>query len=275
MDTTTDNEIQKELKTRFALLPEEIQKVVISSDYQLKLFEISKKYKLTYEQLGVLEMETTLVLIGMTHPKDYITDLSEHLPIKSDALSSMVDEIKKQVFDPIHTTLMGIYQGPTNESTETQEAKNSEIKKAEETILQKAGISINTESVTTVTPTVRNTENRQAMLEGIENPQKSNPVVLNEGSTWKQSLASSIPVAKSAVSEIPVPKAPYAISKVQETIVSKQATPATPPVTGTVSTPPKDIMSGKLGGTFAIPKKETDYTLKNIGGGDAYREPLE
>jgi hypothetical protein len=58
-------ELQAELRTRFELLPEDLQNVIQSSDYQNKLFEIAKKNKWTYEQLNLLEMETTMVLLGM------------------------------------------------------------------------------------------------------------------------------------------------------------------------------------------------------------------
>jgi hypothetical protein len=43
-------QIEGELKTRFELLPTELQTVILSSDYQMKLFEIAKKHKLTYEK---------------------------------------------------------------------------------------------------------------------------------------------------------------------------------------------------------------------------------
>ena len=71
--------IQAELRTRFELLPEDLQNLIKSSEYQEKLFNIAKKYKWTYEQLGTLELETTMVLLGMTHPEKYADDLAKEL----------------------------------------------------------------------------------------------------------------------------------------------------------------------------------------------------
>lgn len=264
------NETEKELKTRFALLPKEIQSIITSSDYQMKLFEIAKKHKLTYEKLGTLEMETTLVLLGMTHPKNYESDLSEQLKLKPEEITSIVEEVKTEVFSPIHNMLMGIYENAPGET-------EADVTRNEKSILDKAGISISGETTPTPTSTTKPLDSRNEMLKSIETPQKSTPVALNEGVIPKPgSIASSIPAMKSAISEMLVPKAPYATNNTQKPGEVKPEIPITAPA--------QDIMAGKLGGTFGIPKKETDYTLKNVGAvtppvapktGDSYREPIE
>jgi hypothetical protein len=96
-----NEEVQKELQTRFALLPEELQKVITSSDYQMKLFDLAKKYKMTYERLGTLELETTLVLLGMTHPKDFPQEMKNLLRLPETDFNNLMTEIQVQVFDPI------------------------------------------------------------------------------------------------------------------------------------------------------------------------------
>ena len=111
------------------------------------------------------------------------------------------------------------------------------------------------------------------MLAELENPVKSQVRVLNEAPK------SSIPVTKPMGAVIPVPRAPYA-DKTMAPAVAKTTIPLT-------AKPPVDIMAGKLAGTFAIPAKETDASIKNIGStpsptvtptpraGDSYREPIE
>lgn len=102
-------QIEGELKTRFELLPTELQTVILSSDYQMKLFEIAKKHKLTYEKLGQLELETTMVLLGMTPPDEYKADISDQLNFKGAELDELVGEINQDVFAPIREKLMGLY----------------------------------------------------------------------------------------------------------------------------------------------------------------------
>ena len=258
MDNKTDTE--KELSTRFALLPEEIQKAITSSDYQMKLFDIAKKYKFTYEQLGKLEMETTLTLLGMTHPNDYITSLTEQLGKKKEEIEPLVNEIKTQVFDPIRDSLMGLYAKPTDGSLDNATADANKI-------FQKAGVSL-TSNTPQTTPSAPVTENRSDILKGIENPTKSNPLVLNE----KPAVA---PVAKPiGAAGIPVPRAPYAAPA--PAAQTKAPTPMT-------AQPAGSIVDSKLGGSFNMAAKDSDHSIKKVTpaappaprGGDSYREPIE
>ncbi len=127
-------QIEGELKTRFELLPTELQTVILSSDYQMKLFEIAKKHKLTYEKLGQLELETTMVLLGMTPPDEYKADISDQLNLKGAELDELVGEINQDVFSPIREKLMGIY---TKEEVELGEkfAREKTVATQEETPL--------------------------------------------------------------------------------------------------------------------------------------------
>lgn len=257
-DTNNYDAMEAELKTRFGLLPKEIQDVITSSDYQTKLFELSKKYKLTYEQLGVLEFHTTLTLLGALPPGDYEKTVTNDLNKKTEEVTPIIEEIKEQIFKPIRTAMMNLYAAPAEDS---DEAENT---------FEKSGVSIENQPLKT-TPSVSVSENRDSMLASIENPAPSAPRVLNE---IKQAPASSMPLSKSASASIPVPRAPYAGGAPTMDAV-KQPIPMQ-------AKPAGDILAGKLGGTFSVPAKETDHSIKNVGtapapkaGGDSYREPIE
>lgn len=259
------DDVRKDLQTRFALLPQDIQDIITSSDYQMRLFELAKKYKLTYEQLGVLELETTMVLLGTSNPNKYQTTIASELNKKPEELNEMVEEIKNQVFGPIHTSLMALYQNDTSSDTDEEEITSSE-----ENMFAQSGVSIE-KDLPTATPSASVSENRNDMLASIENPAPSAPRVLNE---IKQAPASSMPLSKSASASIPVPRAPYAGGAPTMDAV-KQPIPMQ-------AKPAGDILAGKLGGTFSVPAKETDHSIKNVGaapapkaGGDSYREPIE
>lgn len=110
----TDNEdqfgsIKKELQTRFELLPENLKKVITSSDYQMQLFDIAKKHKLTYDKLGQLEIETTMVLIGMTPPDEYKSDVQEQLGLNGNELDLLITDINEAILKPIRENLMALY----------------------------------------------------------------------------------------------------------------------------------------------------------------------
>ena len=276
MDTDEKQKKEDELLSRFALLPDEIKNVISSSDYQMKLFDLAKKYKMTYEQLGALEMETTLVLLGVSDPKDYPGKVAAATNKKAEDLAPVIAEIKQQVFDPIHASLMALYPEPSDEDTESDLTSPQE-QAAQKDTFAKSGISINTSSAPQTAQAPM--ENRADMLKELENPAKSIPTVLNE---MPKTSGGAMPVPKAPGLNIPVPMAPYAGGAPSADMVKKEI-----PMT---ATPTGDITAGKLGGTFSMPAKQTDYSLKPAApapsanapkppvskpGQDAYREPIE
>jgi hypothetical protein len=254
-DKINTEEVEAELKTRFQLLPKEIQDVITSSDYQMKLFELAKKHKLTYDQLGTLEFNTTLTLVGMLAPTDYEAALVNELNKKKEEVDPIINDVSEQVFKPIRASLMSIYQNPSSSDAEEETAEE----------FQKAGISLQPETPK-VTPSVGVTENRNDILAAIENPVRSNPKPLET----KAAPVSAMPISKGEA--IPVPRAPYAGTTAAPTV--QQPVPMT-------AKPAGDMLASKLSGNFAMPAKETDHSLKPSAvppaskGGDSYREPIE
>lgn len=263
-DTTNYDAMEAELKTRFGLLPKEIQDVITSIDYQNKLFEIAKKYKLNYEQLGLLEFHTTLTLLGVTNPQDYEKTLVNELNKKPEEVTPLAADVAEQVYKPIRSVLMSLYQSNDEEE---------EVTTSEKTILSNSGVSVGAELPKT-TPSATVTEDRDALLKSIENPMKSASRPLNEMAKPASApvAPSSMPPIKPAGMDIPVPRAPYA--------GTAPSGAASQPIPMTAQ-PTADILAGKLGGTFGVPAKETDHSIKPAAapmakqGGDSYREPIE
>lgn len=222
---TTDQEkiltkAEKEIKTRFELLPKEVQEMITSSNYQMQLFELAKKYKLTYDQLGELELETTATLLGMTKPSDFGVELAEALKIKKDVVDPLVKEISEQVFRPIRASLEKIYGEIGTMSSEAAEKIPStgvNIKTEETAILEQAGIGIIADKpiVNTNIPM----PSRQSVMTGVQNPPKFEPKKLNdlpkpgekemEIASLKQNIA--IPTTVSLIPQTPkIPEPPKA-----------------------------------------------------------------
>lgn len=102
-------ETKNELASRFQLLPEDIKAAIMDTGYQEKLFNLAKAEKLTYEELGVLETETTMVLLGMTKPADYRDELQMELKKNDTQVDSIVKAVNEQVFAPIRASLERVY----------------------------------------------------------------------------------------------------------------------------------------------------------------------
>ena len=114
--TTNDDDpfadTKTELVTRFELLPDDIKTAITDTGYQEKLFQIAKDQKLTYEDLGVIETETTMVLLGMTKPADYRAELQDQLKKGDVEVDAIVKAVNEQVFAPIRVSLEKVYSRP-------------------------------------------------------------------------------------------------------------------------------------------------------------------
>jgi hypothetical protein len=143
-----DDDTTKIIKERFNSLPESIQEVILSSDYENTLLELGKEHSLNVEQLGILERETTLVMMGLTNPDKFESELRHELNIDPQKVSDITKEINEKIFLKIRELLklMNTPEGedPVVEETETI-IPEPEIVKHEDTdnqILESHGIKI-------------------------------------------------------------------------------------------------------------------------------------
>ena len=102
-------DVKAEMADRFALLPEELQKVIMGSNYQQQLFDIAKANKMTFEELGTLELETTMVLLGMTRPEEYRDELQVELKKNDTEIDSLVKDVNEKVFGPVRGALERVF----------------------------------------------------------------------------------------------------------------------------------------------------------------------
>lgn len=284
--------IKADMQARFGLLPEELQQAIMSNEYQMKLYDIAKKYKLTYEQLGKLEMETTLVLLGMTHPDEYGMEIQKAIKTTPEILQNVIKEVGEQVFVPIRTTLMKLYSeesetvatetAPTN-TTATEPLARKVLIDSSAPIKQQQPTptpltQIKTESVTQTM--VQNTQPTPPVMPKPEQPQARTTTGAFEAYTQaRQQTPDLKPVTEQKQmqpSAMPIPQAPYkqapqtppvqpgptisvaqVANKLQNTIVANPTvrTYTAPPVTNTTA---NTVMHS--------PKTQT---------GDLYREPIE
>ncbi len=120
-----DENTTKMIKEKFDALPESIQELILSSNYQDTLIEIGKKYQLNVEQLGMLEQETTLVMMGLTPTQDFENELIRELKIEKIKGNQIVTEINEKIFLTIRDLLKLMYtpEGKEPSVEETSEPK--------------------------------------------------------------------------------------------------------------------------------------------------------
>lgn len=197
-DETEDSpfaDVETELRTRYELLPEDVQQALMDTGYQTKLFEIAKAQKLTYEELGILERETTMVLLGMTRPAEYRDEIQVVLKKNDPETDAIVKAVNEQVFAPIRTSLEKVYAPITPETVATpvvptpqsstlttkdvqiptfSAPEPTSISSAEKTVLENTGITLS-ETPTPIKSPIAPTsfQTRSDMISAIENPSKT------------------------------------------------------------------------------------------------------
>lgn len=115
-----DEKTKKIIKERFDSLPKSIQEVILSSNYVNTLTEIGKQYQVNIEQLGILERETTLTMMGLTPTKDFENELGNELKIDKVKVSQVVKDINEKIFFRIRE-LLKLMNTPVGEEPSIEE----------------------------------------------------------------------------------------------------------------------------------------------------------
>lgn len=176
MDETTT----KLVKEKFDALPQSIQEVILSSHYEESLIEIGKQYSLNVEQLGILERETTLTMMGLTPTKDFESELARELNIDRIKVSQIVKDINEKIFLKIRE-LLKLMNTPIGEEPSVEEEVDEIMGgNTNKDIMKRAGIEIMPDQISASSaPTINifNTPKREETLKAIEKPE---PIIKNE-----------------------------------------------------------------------------------------------
>ena len=232
-------------------LPADVRAAIVSVDYETKLQEITRRQKLLIDQAGKLEMETTLVMIGLEPLSDYIANLERELGLSEERAREVAVDVSDNIFKPIRASLQTLDYasaaetvGNGTETTGTEE-KNTKFTNSNEISL-----------------------NRDQILSEIENPipnrQTSAPVA---------AAAENVPTPQSTALEIRPEQELETVPG--ETVKDVESTPVK------INT---NIFEAKMGGPTITTKQVVDLppTTKLLegekkrpsSGVDPYREPV-
>ena len=154
-----DENTKKIIKERFDSLPENIQELIMSSNYENTLIDIGKKYQLNVEQMGILERETTLVIMGLSPTKDFEIELTRELSVDKIKGNQIVAEINEKIFLAIRDLLKLMYT-PAGEKPSLEETSTKPKEQSEEKDLNNIKL-----------------ESREELLKHIENPEPAKKII--------------------------------------------------------------------------------------------------
>lgn len=120
-----DEETQKIITEQMKHLPEDVATAIISVEYQAKLQDVVKRQRLMIDQAGKLEMETTLVMIGLEQLGDYIANLTRELEISAIRAGEIAEDVNNIIFKPVRKSLENMAKALEKEEEADEEISAS------------------------------------------------------------------------------------------------------------------------------------------------------
>ncbi len=198
MDTT-----QKIIEEKIAQLPEYIRTALAQMNWSSEILSIGKKHGLHVDQMGALQTETAMVLVGLVHPDEYSKNLHQELSLPQDKINAIVADVNEKIFKNIRQALIDFITtqdstadvGQTeeeieesilkktgieiedDESSQFNQTENDEnaVGLAERSILESSGVEVE-ENIKTRPSDESSTPDRKEILENLEHPQKGGGV---------------------------------------------------------------------------------------------------
>lgn len=97
----TNSKIQQQ----FQNLPKDLREAIFSVDTADIIQAIAKKHKLAIDKMGELADEVGLLMLGITHPKDFINHLERRLETDPETTRNITEEVNTQIFAKIRESL--------------------------------------------------------------------------------------------------------------------------------------------------------------------------
>jgi hypothetical protein len=124
MDQT---QLQQKIGLYYSKLAPDAQKVFSSLEWVEVLRNISIKYGLNKDQIETLGTETTLALLGIIHLGEYEKILSSKITIEKRLQDAMLDQINKEIFNPINTHLYDAFDSNVDTLAEERYGKAEKV----------------------------------------------------------------------------------------------------------------------------------------------------
>ena len=105
MKNFTDQQIDQ----RYDDLPEDLKDAIFSVDTTSLVNMIGKKHGLAIDKIGDLANETGMVMLGVTHPNEFVANLAERLEADKEKARAIAQEINEQIFKKVRESLRKIH----------------------------------------------------------------------------------------------------------------------------------------------------------------------
>ena len=114
------NFTEEQIAQMYDNLPEDLKDAIFGLEMNEIVEKIGRENQLNIEQIGDLANETGMVMLGVTHPNEFIGNLTERLEVDKEKARAIAQEINEQVFKKVRESLRKIHNIREGEEEENQ-----------------------------------------------------------------------------------------------------------------------------------------------------------
>lgn len=103
------NFTEEQIAQMYDNLPEDLKDAIFGMEMNEIVERIGRENQLNIEQIGDLANETGMVMLGVTHPNEFIVNLAERLEVDKEKARAIAQEINEQIFKPVRDSLRKIH----------------------------------------------------------------------------------------------------------------------------------------------------------------------
>lgn len=92
-------------KEAFQKLPDDLRKTLLSEDFGLIIQLIGGDVGITPEKALDVEDEVTLVLMGFSHPKDFVRNIQSKIGVDEQKARAIAEKVNEEIFQPVKESL--------------------------------------------------------------------------------------------------------------------------------------------------------------------------
>lgn len=105
MDDITQEQIKAQLRT----LPQAVREYLADPATEDRIALIGNKYKFTKVETGLLAQVTSMLIIGLLKPTEFIASLIDYLALSRETAVLLAQDINRDIFNPVKDLLKQIH----------------------------------------------------------------------------------------------------------------------------------------------------------------------
>ena len=130
------NFTEEQIAQMYDNLPEDLKEAVFSVDMSEVVEKIGRGHQLAIDKIGDLANETGMVMLGVTHPDEFIGNLAERLEVDKEKARGIAQEINEQIFKKVRDSLRKIHNMREGEEVEHHQGPSLMVGQSREDILK-------------------------------------------------------------------------------------------------------------------------------------------